>query len=69
MSRASLRTGMMTAIVTGQERDRLGQRHVFMWCGRMENQAARLGSVNMKYMTTTMVVQKTTCLCQNSTSP
>ena len=27
------------------------------------------GSLNMKYMTTTTVVQKTTCLCQKSTSP
>ena len=27
------------------------------------------GSLNMKYMTTATVDQKTTCLCQNKTSP
>jgi len=63
IQRASFRTGMMTAMVI----ERGGR----VWAEAPQGtiQVIGLVSLNMKYMTTATVDQKTTCLCQNSTSP
>jgi hypothetical protein len=59
---ASFSVGMITVNVTGrgEPRGAAGWRIPY---------PDFFGSLNMKYMTITTVAQKTTCLCQNKTSP